>query len=237
MALNAGDLKHLVDSVFEVDSFKSKMGNDADIVVLSFSVLENNAAKDLVSFLEKGYPFVLDADATAGEQSDGTYKVFVELERTREVPGQITEIVDGVQKLANLDRPRFRYYKNFKSLEATAENLEETIPVDPDLYSSVVSESNLTNYKNFFNRSYVESVDMLGDILSIKKKFAEPLKFQMLEFGDRDSVYNNINESLNFNDFAEVIFLSKYIGDYNISKYGDSFIFENEDKALVIKKL
>jgi hypothetical protein len=237
MSLNAGDLKHLVDDVFEVDSFKSKMGEDADIVVLSFSVKENNAAKDLVSFLEKGYPFVLDADATAGEQSDGTYKVFVEMERTREVPEQITEIVDGVQKLANLDRLRFRYYKNFKSLDATTDNLSETIPVDPDSYSSVVSESNLSNYKNFFNRSYVESVDMLGDILSIKKKFADPLKFQMIDFDDRDTIYDNINEGMNFNDFAEVIFLSKYIGDYNISKYGENLIFENKDKALVVKKL
>lgn len=237
MALNAGDLRHLVDNVFEIDSFKSKMGEDKDIVVLSFSVKENNAAKDLTSFLEKGYPFVLDADATAGEQSDGTYKVFVELERSRQTPTQISEIVDGVQKLAEIDKLRFRYYKNFKSLEATEENLGETIPTDPGTYESVVSESNLSNYKNFFNKSYVESVDMLNDILTVRKKFAEPLHFELQDFGDRDAVYNNINESLNFNDFAEVIFLSKYVGDYNISKYGDNFIFENEDKALVLKKI
>ena len=237
MALRAGDLRHLVYDIFEVDSFKSKMGDDKDIVVLSFSVKENNAAKDLVSFLEKGYPFVLDADATAGEQSDGTYKVFVELERSKDAPMHITEIVDGVQKLAELENLKFRYYKNFRSMDANADNLSETIPVDPDTYEGVVSESNIENYKNFFNRSYVESVDMLDDILSIKKKFAEPLKFQMINFGERKAIYDSINESLNFNDFAEVIFLSKYIGDYNISKYGENFIFENEDKALVVKRL
>jgi hypothetical protein len=237
MALHAGDLRHLVYDIFEVDSFKSKMGDDKDIVVLSFSVKENNAAKDLVSFLEKGYPFVLDADATAGEQSDGTYKVFVELERSKDAPMHITEIVDGVQKLAELENLKFRYYKNFRSMDANADNLSETIPVDPDSYEGVVSESNIENYKNFFNRSYVESVDMLDDILSIKKKFAEPLKFQMINFGEREAIYDSINESLNFNDFAEVIFLSKYIGDYNISKYGENFIFENEDKALVVKRL
>ena len=117
------------------------------------------------------------------------------------------------------------------------ENLEETIPVDAEAYSQIVSESNIENYKNFFNRSYVESVDMLDDVLTIKKKYAQPLRFQMKDFGDRDTVYSNITESLNFNDFAEVIFLSKYVGDYNISKYGQDFIFENEDKALVIKKI
>ena len=78
MGLRLGDLKDNVDHIFEIDSFKSKMGTDADIVTLSFSVKEKHAADDLMNFIEKGYPFVLDADATAGEQSDGSYKVFVE---------------------------------------------------------------------------------------------------------------------------------------------------------------
>ena len=85
MGLRIGDLKDCVDHIFEIDSFKSKMGDDKDIVTLSFSVAEKHAADDLMNFIEKGYEFVLDADATAGEQSDGTYKVFVELERNRHI--------------------------------------------------------------------------------------------------------------------------------------------------------
>ena len=79
MGLRAADLKNMVYDIFEIDSFKSKMGDDRDIVTLAFSVKEKEAAKDLENFLEKGYDFILDADATAGEQSDGTYKVFVEM--------------------------------------------------------------------------------------------------------------------------------------------------------------
>jgi len=74
MGLRKDDLKDLVDHIFEIDSFKSKMGEDSDIVVLSFSTKNEASAKDLENFLEKGYPFVLDADATSGEQSDGMYK-------------------------------------------------------------------------------------------------------------------------------------------------------------------
>ena len=57
------------------------MGSDEDIVVVSFSVMEEQASKDLVDFIEKGYNFVLDADATPGEIDQGVYKVFVEMER------------------------------------------------------------------------------------------------------------------------------------------------------------
>ena len=51
------------------------MGDDKDIITLAFSVNGDSPAKDLENFIEKGYPFVLDADVSSGEQSDGSYKV------------------------------------------------------------------------------------------------------------------------------------------------------------------
>ena len=71
MGYKAGDLRDLVKPIFEIDSYKSKMGDDQDIVVVSFTVNEDQAASDLVDFIEKGYDFVLDADSTSGEIEDG----------------------------------------------------------------------------------------------------------------------------------------------------------------------
>ena len=61
MGLKSGDLNNLVYRIFEIDSYKSKMGSDADITVLSFTVYQKQPAVDLVNFIEKGYSFVLDA--------------------------------------------------------------------------------------------------------------------------------------------------------------------------------
>ena len=94
MGLREHDLKDCIENIFEIDSYKSKMGDDKDICVLSFSAITEQSAKDLENFFEKGYPFVLDADATSGEQKDGTYKVFVEIERGRETPERIAELLD-----------------------------------------------------------------------------------------------------------------------------------------------
>jgi hypothetical protein len=237
MTLRTGDLKDLVYRIMEIDSYKSKMGNDKDIITLSFSTLTKESADDLMVFIEKGYEFVLDSDATAGEQSDGTYKVFVEIERSKDAPEQILEIIDGVLKLADLENLKFRYYKTFKSLPVTLENLKAIVPTDSESYGAKVNESVMDNYKNFFNRSFVESIDMWDDIIKIKKKFADPVYFKFVEFGDKTDIMNNLTESLNFNDFAEVIFLSKYIGDYNITKYGNKLTFENQDKTLVVTRI
>lgn len=238
MGLRSGDLKDMVDHIFEIDSFKSKMGEDKDIVTVSFSVRDGNAAEDLKNFVEKGYSFVLDADNTPGEQADGTYKVFVELERNRHVYDEILEMADGIGKLANIDKFKFRYYKDFRSRPLDTETLENYMPSDPDTYDQKVNESNLSNYKNFFNRSYVDSVDMFDDVIRIKKKYADPVHFQFQDFGDVVTIKENIDGKFDLMEsYPEILFFTKYLGDYNISKYGDSLVFENEGKALVVKRI
>lgn len=237
MTLRQGDLHDLVYHIMEIDGYKSKMGSDEEIVTLSFSVKTKEAADDLETFLEKGYKFVLDADATSGETSDGTYKVFVEIERTDEVPNQIVELANGVGNLSGLDNLKFRYYKNWHSMDVDEKNLAEMIPLDPKNYGMKVTESNLENYKNFFNRSFVESVDMIDDILTIKRPWADPIKFRFIEFGDAVETVNNITESFNPNAYPELIFLTKYIGDYNITKYGNKITLENKNKVVVLERI
>ena len=237
MGLRQEDLKDMIYRVFEVDSFKSKMGDDKDIVTLSFSIKEQQAAKDLEIFIEKGYDFVLDADATAGEQSDGTYKVFVEIERNRDVPENILEIVDGIKKLSGLDEFKYRYHKNFRSVDLTQESLAETIPLDSNMYEPAIQEAKTSNYKEFFNRSYVEDISMLDESIVIRKSYADPLVFKFVDFGPAEDTINSISESFNANDFSEIIFLSKYVGDYNITKYGHKLTFENNDHVLVLERI
>lgn len=238
MTLRAGDLHGMVYDIFEVDSFASKMGDDKNIVTLSFSLKEKAPADDLVSFLEKGYNFILDADVTTGEQSDGTYKVFVELERSRDIYDQLDEIIDGVKKLSGRDNFKFRYYKDFRSYEGNQDNYRQFIPEDPEKYGIIANESNLNNFKNFFNRSYVDSIDMLNDMITIKKPYADPLVFEFIDFGDVLPIKDNIEGRFDLMEsYPEILFLTKYIGDYNISKYGDKIVFENEGKALVVKRI
>lgn len=232
MGLIAKDLAHNVDKIIEIDSYKSKMGNDSDIVTLAFSVYGNEPAKDLENFIEKGYPFVLDADVTSGEQSDGTYKVFVEIERNKDISTNVLEIADGVSKLADVDKMKFRYYKNFKSKDLDEENLSMTIPVDKESYEIAVNETQNENYKNFFSKSYAESIDMIGETLIIKNTYAGPIRFEVTDFGKE----TQLDETINMKDMAEVIFLTKYLGDYNITKYGDTIVLTNEGYNLHLKR-
>ena len=233
MGLIKDDLKFLVDNIIEIDSYKSKMGEDADIVTLAFSVSGEAPAKDLENFVEKGYPFVLDADVSSGEQPDGTYKVFVEMERNVDIPMQILEIADGVRKLADVQDLRFRYHKNFKSKELNDQNIKETIPFDSDSYTARIKETQLENYKNYFTNSYAESIDLKDDVLTVKNTYAQPISFKVMDFGKGV----DIKENINMEDMAEVIFLTKYLGDYNINKYGEDLVLENQGYILKLRRI
>jgi hypothetical protein len=238
MGLRENDLHDMLVDIFEIDSYASKMGDDKDIITISFSLKEKAPADDLMNFLEKGYGFILDADVTPGEQHDGTYKVFVEIERKKEAHQNILELVDGVKKLSGLDKLKFRYYKNFRSRAVDEASLSEMVPVDPAEYGLKVNESNLDNYKNFFNRSYLDNIEMVNETLTIKKKYADPLVFEFVDFGEAEATIDKITEGLDImNGYPEILFLTKYIGPYNISKYGTKIVFENGSKALVLKRV
>jgi hypothetical protein len=237
--LKPEDLKHLVSNIFEVDSYSSKMGSDKDIVVVSFTVEDREPANDLVNFVERGYDFVLDADAAPHEAKDGRYHVFVEMERNRHVPKHIMEMIYGIKQLTGVDNFKFRYYKNFKSLPVDEQTLQETIPVSKQDYDVTIKEHSLSNFSNFFNRSYLDSVHLSEDDIVFQKMYSDPLRMRILDSGLVEHVYANTKGKimLENKDVGEVLYLTKYLGNYNITKVGDAFIFENNGYAVVLRRV
>jgi hypothetical protein len=237
-SLRANDLKHLVKKVFGIDCYKSKIGNDEEVVVLSFTVDQEDPAKDLENFIEMGYDFVLDADITPGETDDGDYVVFVELERGRHLVDQISEIIKGVNLLTGHDYMRFRYFKNFKSQDATEENLRAVIPLDKESYDIATQRNGIDNFSEFFVNSYANDIKLLDESILFQRTYSGPIKFEILESGPKQQVYNAVKGPMMMEskDMAEVMFLTKIIGNYNINKIGNAFIFEHNGWAVALER-
>jgi hypothetical protein len=114
------------------------MGTDEDVCVISFKVSGKEPSADLVSFIEKGYDFVLDADVSSGEKEGGDYLVFVELERSEKLPAQIMEIMDDLMNLTEqkIEDWRVSYHKSTTDNELSEESLAELIPTIPEAYDA-----------------------------------------------------------------------------------------------------
>ena len=155
------------------------------------------------------------------------------------MPDQIMELLDGVGKLTNIDDFKFRYYKSFQSRPVSLDSLSEAIPVTKEDYEITIQENILNNFSNFFSRSYLESVDIDNDDIIFKKIYAEPLRLRIKDAGLKESVYSRLQGRIMIEsrDMAEILFYTKYIGSYNITKIANAFVFENANFAVVLEKI
>jgi hypothetical protein len=134
--LKENDLARLVKPRVDIDEFKSKMGEDADIAVLSFNVTGKGPAEDLVDFFEKGYDWVLDADSSPGEFVENVHLVFVEIERTEQLPKQLTTLLKDLKNLTTIELDEWRVYYGSDSniKQVNLDTLAESIPLTPREY-------------------------------------------------------------------------------------------------------
>jgi hypothetical protein len=151
--LEKGDLARLIHPELHIDEFKSKLGDDADVVVISFKVDSKEPAGDLMSFIEKGYDWVLDSDVSTGEMGDGDYIVFVELDRNDQSADNIMEIMNDITNLTGQETTewRVRYYKSREEKPLDIDNLKIMIPSSPESYERKFGTTEIDQLKTAAN--------------------------------------------------------------------------------------
>lgn len=237
--LRFGDLKEYVSDIFTIDRYKSKMGEDKDIVVLGFRVTEKYPATDLMEFIEKGYGFILDADMSAGEENDGQYQVFVEIERTPKLPGQLRDLLGGIGQLTDNYDWKFRYQKSNGAVPFSEEKILEHVPMTGADYDNKILEIKNTSVNKFFNQGALDGVTLeADDTMTFKKPFFGNLKMKFVSIGKYDEIKNQVPGALSLdeNGQSQVYFLQKYLGDYDINKIGDKFLIRNGNRAMIVQK-
>jgi len=236
--LKAGDLDGVVSKRFSVDQFKSKMGDDKNIMVLAFTVDGMAPAKDLERFAETGYKEVLDADATPGTLEDGKHRVFVEFARVETVDQHIRKFLDDLKKLTNIETFEFTYHKRTVPFEASAKNLADVLPRTPEAYNQKINSLKLGEIKDFFDRFQMMEFKLDNNMVQIKKQNADTLKFELHAFGSTNMIMNEIKAfKLDESAMSECMYLTKYFGPYQITKTTeDRFIFSKDGQSALMSK-
>ncbi len=237
--LRPDDLKEMVHPTFEVDAFRSKMGEDQDVCVVSFKVKDRSPARDLMEFIEKGYDFVLDADVSSGEDNVGEYSVFVELSRTPKLAEQIKELTYGVKKLTGIEDFKFKYFKEAGIHEATEEKLKSVIPSTVEEYSGFLNKVQTESIKRFFTKTLMDDLTLSGDIITIHKPFDKKVQLQIVKDSPTESILEGIDDGYTVDEQAssEMFWLTKVLGDYSINKVGENFVFNNGDRSMLLKRI
>jgi len=134
-SLGFKDLDGLLKPTIHVDEFSSKMGDDDDIIVVSFFVRDAQAAKDLMMWFEKGYDFVLDADRSPGEIRPGRYLVYVELRRRSTAGGNVEQLLDDLNTLTEFeDSSAWTMHYRDQEIPFSRDAFDATVPLTPRAY-------------------------------------------------------------------------------------------------------
>ena len=133
-ALEYKDMVGLVKPDVHVDEFASKMGDDDEIVVVSFFVRSKEAAKDLANWFEKGYEFVMDADTSPGEIRPGRFLVYVEMRRRTQTADWINDLIIDLGSLTELEPQDWTMTYERKTHPWSPEEYRRLVPQSPRDY-------------------------------------------------------------------------------------------------------
>ena len=129
------ELEGLMKPTIHVDEFSSKMGDDDDIIVISFFIRDAQAAKDLMSWFEKGYDFVLDADRSPGEIKPNRYLVYVEIRRRSTAGGHVEMLLNDLNTLTEFeDSDAWTMHYKGKEIPFSRDTFDQTVPTSPKAY-------------------------------------------------------------------------------------------------------
>ena len=237
--LKAGDLEGVVSNRFSVDQYKSKMGDDKNIMVLGFIVDSLAPAKDLERFAETGYAEILDADATPGTMEDGKHRVFVEFAREENISIHISKFLEDLKKLTNIETFEFTYHKGDLPQQATTENLASALPNTPEAYEQKVNELRIGETKNFFDKYDMLECKINENTMTVKKTGAgQELKFEIHKVGPTNEIMKETKAfAIDMGSIAECTHLTKYFGPYNITKTTENkFIFTKGQESALLSK-
>ena len=237
--LRSLDLKDLVYPIMEIDSYKSKMGDDRDVCVIKFTVKDRSPANDLMEFIEKSFDDVLDADISSGEDSNGEYAVFVELERSPKLIENIENVLYGVRLLTGIKDFKFKYHKSDNILPVKEETLKNVVPFTPQEYDGLLVKVQTEEFKKFFNKTLMDDLTINGDIITIHKPFDQHVQLKLIKESDSKTILEEITDTVSVDDAAssEMFWLTKVMGDYNITKFGENFLFTNGNKSMLLKRV
>ena len=118
------------------------------------------------------------------------------------------------------------------------ENLSKSVPTDKNSYNTATERFHMENFSNFFANSYTDHIQLLDESIRFTRIRMDPIEFKIVTSGRKQDVYESISGPimLENKDIGEVLYLTKSIGNYNITKIGNIFVFENTGWAVALER-
>lgn len=168
--LNYMDMEHHVTPILGIDQFKSRIGEDKDIIVLNFIVDGEAVGSDLVDWLERGYDWIIDSEVSPGEVLDKKYYVFAEMNRRSTAPERIMELLDDLYTLTGIKAEDWELKVDKTKYPASKEIISKKVILNPNEYASE-KEKDLNEWREIAGLKTIKTYDNTdADLLSYQRQ-------------------------------------------------------------------
>lgn len=226
------EMKDFLNPLIAVDSHQAKLGKDSEVSVLRLESTNKDVAKDLVSFIESGYKFVLDADYSPSKNKNGTYDIFVEVERNEDLPDNIVKLSRDIEQVTGILPWKFSFYKNESLHQLNVENLANQIPTNPSEYEFLTSDTVDEDIAKFFESASIKKIKREGKTLTLNKLYSK----HIFEMKSMNAKVTHGTYKIDTSSESQSDYINSWLGaGFRVVKFEDAFKVSKNDKTLILK--
>jgi len=242
MSLSENDLKNTIHNIITLDDFKPKAGNDEEVIVVTFYFNDEGPARDLNTFIQRGFIDILDVEVSPNTDEDGRYLVFIEMDRNKTFPEKFKALVKDIENLTGkVDWKIKTYLSDDKEFEIGDKKIFKFIILDPKEYVTK-EEFKMATMKegvvDFFKSSMVANLTTSSNYV-ILMQGQNKIIAEVVDFGDYDSVIgrNFLSESaFKLTQIPyEIKMLESMLGNCGVTPL-DKFVLLTRDNDVMLLK-
>ena len=85
----------------------------------------------------------------------------------------------------------------------------------------------------------MDDLTLDGNVITIHKPFNKQVKLKIMKEDSVNSILEGIDEPITMDESAmsEIFWLTKVMGNYNINKVGENFMFDNNGQAMLLQRI
>jgi hypothetical protein len=242
MSLKRDDLKGTILPQVSIDEFEPKAGDDKDVIVVAFYLTDEDPAKDLNTFIQRGVVDTLDIEVSPNTDDEGRYLVFVEMSRNDTFPNKFQALLKDIKNVAGDVKWEVRTYfseeKTFAANDPALYNYLILSPVDYVPKEEFKMKEINERISDFFTDSLAPNLTIDKNVITMTHN-RRKIVAEVTDVGDYDEVIgrNYLSESayrVSQKPFEAQV-LQSMLCDFQVLPIGKYLCVSRDDKVMLLK--
>ncbi len=158
--LRESDLADLVIPMMSIDEYESKISDTNDVIVVGFFVDDKEPAIELSRFVDRSIQDILDTDVSPAPNESGYFMMFLELKRNDEFFEIISNILEEIKNITDIEKWTFKAYKNDEIMDFNKENIRRHVRLNEPTHESFV-------IKSFFDDALIDNIQIYESFVQL----------------------------------------------------------------------